>query len=80
MKTIGSIDDLADVMFKVYGITTLPNEDFCQSLVSCAVSVAARSGLSDEEVLRMVVEGATGALAVVRARMVLAERSSAEVH
>lgn len=80
MKKIETIDDLAEVMFRVYGISTLSNDEFCQSLISCAVSVHARTGHDDEAVLHMVCEAATNALAVVRARQTLAERDGAEVH
>ena len=46
MKTISSIDQLADVMFKVHGASDLDNAEFCASMVSCAITVAARDGLS----------------------------------
>ena len=84
MRTISSIEELADVMFDVHGATTLDNAEFCASMVSCAVTIAARDGLTDKQVVKMIVETATSALVVVRAREELQQAgfdpSNLEVH
>ena len=69
MKTINTIDALAAHMFKVHDAAEpLGNPEFCCSLISCAITIAARDGLSDEDVLKMVLDTATTSLAVVRAQ------------
>ncbi len=68
MKTISSIEELADVMFDVHQASDLDNSDFCASMISCAVSVAARDGLGDKAVFEIIIRSATAALVTVRAR------------
>ncbi len=84
MKTISSIDQLAAVMFEVHEANTLDNAEFCASMVSCAVTIAARDGLTDKQVVKMIVETATTALVTVRAREQLQQAgfdpSNLEVH
>ena len=81
MKTITSIDELADVMFKVHGVTTLDNAEFCASMVSCAITVAARDGLGDKAIFDMVLKAATAALVTVRTEEKLRKHGlSLEVH
>ncbi len=84
MKTISGIDQLAAVMFEVHEATTLDNAEFCASMVSCAVTIAARDGLTDKQVVKMIVETATTALVTVRAREQLQQAgfdpSNLEVH
>lgn len=62
-----NVAELADLMIEVHRKCTMGNADFCASLISCAVSIAGRDGLSDERVLKHVMESATSALSVVRA-------------
>lgn len=71
-----NVAELADVMMKVHAGCTMGNGDFCASLISCAVSIAARDGLTDEQVLKHAVESATNALAVVRASQQLEAKSA----
>ena len=81
MKTISSIDQLADVMFKVHGASDLDNAEFCASMVSCAITVAARDGLGDKAIFDMVLKAATAALVTVRTNEKLrAQGLSLEVH
>ena len=74
MKTISSIDELADVMFDVHQASDLDNSDFCASMVSCAVSVAARDGLGDKAVFDIIIKSATAALVTVRTQEELRKR------
>lgn len=86
MKTISSIDQLAAVMLEVLRACEAPldNADFCDSMVSCAVTVAERDGLGDKAIFEMVIRAATSALVTVRAREELQKRgldtSLPEVH
>lgn len=84
MKTISSIDQLADVMFEVHKASNLENVDFCASMVSCAVSVATRDGLTDKEVFDLILKAATASLVTIRARQKLRDMGlqdiSLEVH
>ena len=85
MKTINTIDELAATMFEVHHMAEpLGNPQFCASMVSCAVTIAARDGLTDKQVVKMIVETATSALVVVRAREELQQAgfdpSNLEVH
>lgn len=77
MKTkTTNVAELADVMIEVQRNCTMGNADFCASLISCSVSVAARDGLTDEQVLKHTIECATNALAVVRANQQLETKSA----
>ena len=68
-NAIDTIDELAAVMLEIHmRAKPLGNPEFCCSLVSCAITIAARDGLSDEDVLKMVMDTATTSLAVVRAQ------------
>ncbi len=83
MKTITSIDQLADVMIKVHGLIEEPldNPEFCASMVSCAITVAARDGLGDKAIFDMVLKAATAALVTVRTEEKLRKHGlSLEVH
>ncbi len=83
MKTITSIDQLADVMTKVHGLVEEPldNAEFCASMVSCAITVAARDGLGDKAIFDMVLKAATAALVTVRTEEKLRKHGlSLEVH
>ncbi len=72
MKKIQTIDELAATMFEVHTMSEpLGNPEFCAGLVSCAITIAARDGLDDEAVLKMVLDTATTSLAVVRANQKL---------
>lgn len=71
-----NVSELADVMIAVHRACTMGNADFCASLISCAVSIAARDGLTDEQVLKHAVESATSALGVVRANQQLEARTA----
>lgn len=69
MKTIDTIDKLAEVMFEVHDAAeSLGNPEFCCSLISCAITIAARDGVDDEAVLKLVLDTATTSLAVLRAQ------------
>lgn len=86
MKTITSIDQLAEVMIKVLGACEEPldHADFCDSMISCAVTIAERDGLGDKAIFEMVIRAATSALVTVRARQEFEKRGlppdSLEVH
>lgn len=85
MKTITSIDQLADVMFKVHGACEHPidNAEFCASMVSCAVTLAERDGLGDKAIFEMVIRAATSALVTIRAKEELEKlglEANLEVH
>ena len=84
-KTITSIDQLADVMFKVHQACEEPddNAEFCASMVSCAVTLAARDGLEDKAIFDLIIRSATSALVTVRAQEEFRKRglaASLEVH
>jgi hypothetical protein len=66
MKTISSIEDLADLMFDVHQACTLSEPDFCASMVSCAVTTATRDGLDNKAVFDLILKAATSALVSVR--------------
>lgn len=69
MKTINTIDELAEVMFEVHDAAEpLGNPEFCCSLISCAITIARRDGIDDEAVLKLVLDTATTSLAVLRAQ------------
>jgi len=70
MKT-KTVAELADVMFDVHRDCELSNADFTSSLISCAVSIGVRDGLTDEALVKHVVESATTALAAIRTRLAL---------
>lgn len=85
MKPITSIDDLADVMFEVHQRCEAPidNAEFCASMVSCAVTLAARDGLGDKAIFDLIVRSATSALVTVRAHEEFRKRgldTNLEVH
>ena len=66
MKTISSIDELADMMFDVHQACTLSEPDFIACMVSCAVTTAARDGLDNKAVFDMILKAATSSLVTVR--------------
>lgn len=83
MKTISSIDQLAGVMFEVLGACEAPlvNADFCESMISCAVTVASNDGADDKAIFDMVIRSATAALVTIRSREKLQQlHASLEVH
>lgn len=75
-RKTNNVAELADLMIEVHRSCTMGNADFCASLISCATSIAARDGLTNELVLKMVVESATNSLAVVRAHEQLEARNA----
>ena len=66
MKTISSIDELADLMFDVHQACTLSEPDFIACMVSCAVTTATRDGLDDRAVFDLILKAATSSLVTVR--------------
>ena len=66
MKTISSIDELADLMFDVHQACTLSEPDFIACMVSCAVTTATRDGLDNKAVFDMILKAATASLVTVR--------------
>ncbi len=66
MKTISSIDELADLMFDVHQACTLSEPDFIACMVSCAVTTATRDGLDNKAVFDLILKAATSALVSVR--------------
>jgi hypothetical protein len=76
MNKSTTVAELADVMIGVHRDCALNNADFCASLISCAVSIAARDGLTDEQVLKHAIESATSALGVVRANQQLEAKTA----
>ena len=83
MKTISSIDQLAGVMIKVLGACEEPldHADFCESMISCAVTVASNDGADDKAIFDMVIRSATAALVTIRSREKLQQlRATLEVH
>lgn len=83
---ITSIDQLAGVMLEVFSACEEPldHADFCDSMVSCAVTIAEREGLGDKAIFEMVIRAATSALVTVRARQEFEKRgldtTNLEVH
>lgn len=66
MKTISSIDELADLMFDVRQACTLSEPDFIACMVSCAVTTAAHHGLDNKGIFDMILKAATSSLVSVR--------------
>lgn len=85
MKAITSIDQLADVIFDVHQRCEEPidNAEFAASMVSCAVTLAARDGLDDKAIFEMIIRSATSALVTIRAKEEFERRgldATLEVH
>jgi hypothetical protein len=83
MNTTTTIEELADALFDTHQASDLDNGDFCQCLISCAVSIATRDGIEDKEIFDLIIRAATGALVTVRAREEFARRgldTTLEVH
>lgn len=81
MKTISSIEELADVMFDVHQACTLSKADFSASMISCAVTTATHDGLDNKAVFDLILKAATSALVSVRAQQELHKHGlSLEVH
>ena len=85
MKKITSIDQLAAHMLEVLRACEAPldHADFCDSMVSCAVTIAERDGLGDKAIFEMVIRAATSSLVSIRARQELQKRgldTNLEVH